>query len=79
MSGLCILNADGSYCLLASVGRLNEEAVMNRPQPEHPEAKALEQLNEAVKSIFRKWRTRRAAKAAGLEDGRDESSPPGPN
>ncbi len=72
-------SADGPYCPLASMGRVNEEAVMNRPAPERPEGMALEQLNEAVKSIFRKWRARRAAKAAGPGDGPENPSAPAAN
>jgi hypothetical protein len=41
---------------------------MNRPEPPQGMNTALEQVNAAVKSILRKWRARRAAKADRPED-----------
>jgi len=49
---------------------------MNRPEPPQGMNSALEQLNAAVKSIFRRWRARKAAKTGGSEDRPDNPSPP---
>jgi hypothetical protein len=49
---------------------------MNRPEPPQPMNSALEQLNDAVRSIFRKRRAKKAAKTGRPDDRPDHPSPP---
>ena len=49
---------------------------MNRPEPPQGMHSALEQLNAAVKAVFRRRRARKAAKTGGSEDRPDQPPPP---